>query len=78
MKITTLKERIEKAQDKISKKEGTIQKRLKSIDKKSAYLRKTYGIEDWKSVDKYDRTGKNEIVFNDIYWTICDLEGYEE
>lgn len=78
MKIETLKERIEKAQDKISKKEGTIQKRLKSIEKKSTYLKKTYGIEDWKSIDKYDRTGQTESVHHDIYCTICDLEDYEE
>lgn len=78
MNITTLKERIEKANEKISKKEGTIQKRLKSIEKKSTYLKTKYGIEDWKSFDKYDRTGYSEEASHDIYWTICDLGGYEE
>lgn len=78
MKVQTLQERIEKAKEKVEKKQGTIQKRQKSIEKKSAYLMKTYGIQDWKSYDKYDRTGKTEEVHSDIYWTICDLEGYEE
>lgn len=77
MKITTLKERIEKAQEKISKKEGTIQKKTKSIEKKSSYLMKKYGI-DWKSFDKYNRTGYSSEESHDIYWTICDLEGYED
>lgn len=78
MKISTLKERIEKAQDKISKKEGTIQKKLKSIEKKSTYLKTVHGIEDWKSYNKRDRSDKTEEIFSDIYWTICDLEGYED
>lgn len=78
MKIETIKERISKAEETISKKENTISKKAKSIEKKASYLKNTYGIQDWKSFDKYNRTGWTPEEHNDIYWTICGLEGYED
>lgn len=82
MKIETLKDRIEKAETKISKKQATIEKKQKSIEKKKELLMKKFGW-DADTLDKYDRElrfqyGKTEEGEWEIYWLMCDIDGYEE
>lgn len=48
MKVTTLQDRIEKAQSKIQKKEATIEKWKTYIQKKEELLKTKYGIWNWK------------------------------
>ena len=66
MKIETLKERIEKAELKISKKEGTLAKHQKGADK----LLKVITDHGWNPDDKFCKEGTSE--HNDAYWAICD------
>lgn len=81
MNITTLKERIEKANAKIEKKENTIVKKTASIEKKSAYLMKKYGwdIADRTSFISYIKEkGYDDEQASDISWTISQIEWLEE
>ena len=77
MKITTLKERIEKAQAKVERKQNTIIKKTAQIEKKQAYLADKYNI-DPETFDKYNRSGFNEEDGHDIYWTMCDIDSLKE
>ena len=75
MKITTLKERIEKSNQKIEKKQNTIVKKTAQIEKKYNFL-KTLGIEDPEKHDRYEfRESKH---WDDIYWTYCDIDSLKD
>lgn len=77
MKIETLKERIEKAEERIEKKKNTIAKKNKSIEKKSGMLLKKHGLTEWKTFNRNtDRNKYSEIDFNEIWWTVSDIEMY--
>lgn len=79
MKITTLKERIEKAEAKIEKKNNTIIKKAARIEKLSKGLADKFGI-DPKTFDRYQwRTlnGTEEENYQ-AYWTLCDISGLED
>lgn len=70
MNITTLKERIEKATQKIEKKQNTIVKKTAQIEKKYQALRKL-GIEDPENRDREEfRDAEN---WREIYWTYADI-----
>lgn len=75
MKITTLKERIEKATLKIEKKENTIVKKNAQIEKKYQALKKL-GVEDPENHDRYDF--ENHVNYHEIYWTYCDIGSLKE
>lgn len=70
MKITTLKERIEKATQKIEKKQNTIVKKNAQIEKKYKGLEKL-GVEDPENRNPEEfRDSEN---WHDIYWTYADI-----
>lgn len=75
MKITTLKERIEKATQKIEKKQNTIVKKNAQIEKKYQALKKL-GIEDPENHDREEFRGADN--WHDIYWTYCDIGHLKE
>lgn len=75
MKITTLKERIEKATQKIEKKQNTIVKKTAQIEKKYQALRKL-GIEDPENHDRFEFRGSEN--WDDIYWTYCDISNLQD
>ena len=75
MKITTLKDRIEKATEKVAKKENTIVKKTAQIEKKYKALEKL-GVEDPANMNVDDfRDTEN---WHDIYWTYCDIKHLRE
>lgn len=76
MTIMTLKERIEKANEKITRKEGTIAKMNKLIEKKTAELEKIGypGLTREKWYAMQDRTEEGYKA----YWTLCDIEHCED
>lgn len=75
MKITTLKERIEKATQKIEKKQNTIVKKEAQIEKKYQALKKL-GVEDPEKHDREEFRGSEN--WHDIYWTYCDISSLKE
>lgn len=75
MKITTLKERIEKANQKIEKKQNTIVKKNAQIEKKYQALRKL-GVEDPENRDREEF--RNAENWHDIYWTYCDISSLRD
>ena len=75
MKITTLKERIEKAKEKVSKKENTIVKKTAQIEKKYKALEKI-GVDDPANKDVEDFRGSEN--WHDIYWLYCDIKHLQE
>lgn len=79
MKLTTLAERIEKAEAKITKKQSTIDKKLARIEKLSKELADKFGI-DPETFDRYQwRTlPGTEDENNKAYWTLCDIEHLKE
>lgn len=74
MKITTLKERIEKATQKIEKKQNTIVKKTAQIEKKYKALEKL-GVEDPVNKNVEDFRGSEN--WHDIYWTYCDIKSLQ-
>lgn len=75
MKITTLKERIEKATQKIEKKENTITKKTAQIEKKYKALEKL-GVKDPAEHDREEfRDAEN---WHDIFWTYADIKHLKE
>lgn len=74
MKITTLRERIAKAEETIEKKSNTIVKKTAQIEKKTAKLAKLGYPEITK--DKYFeiRDTLDRDLANDLYWTLCDID----
>ena len=68
MKIETLNERIKKATEKISKKEGTLARHQKQADK----LLKIITEHGWNPEDRYCKEGTSE--HHEAYWMICDYE----
>ena len=80
MKITTLKERIEKANQKIEKKQNTIIKKTAQIEKKYKALEKL-GVEDPsnKNAEDFRHLQESEPErFHEIYWTYCDIKHLNE
>ena len=75
MKITTLKERIEKATQKIEKKQNTIVKKTAQIEKKYQALRKI-GVEDPEKHDREEFRGSEK--WDDIYWIYCDIDSLKD
>lgn len=75
MKITTLKERIEKANEKIEKKQNTIVKKTAQIEKKYKALEKL-GVQDPAEHDREEFRGAEN--WHDIYWTYCDIGHLKE
>lgn len=73
-----LEERIRKAKETIEKKKNTIEKKEKLIEKKSKYVMEKYNIPSLEEYDRYDRTGRTDEEFNDIYWNLCDISNYED
>lgn len=73
-----LEERIRKAKETIEKKKNTIEKKEKLIEKKSKYVMEKYNIPTLEGYDRYDRTGRTDEEFNDIYWNLCDISNYED
>ncbi len=71
MKISTLKERIEKATQKIEKKENTITKKTAQIEKKYKALEKL-GVKDPEEHDSEEF--RNAENWHDIFWTYADIE----
>jgi hypothetical protein len=71
MKISTLKERIEKATQKIEKKENTITKKTAQIEKKYKALEKL-GVKDPTEHDREEF--RNAENWHDIFWTYADIE----
>lgn len=75
MKISTLKERIEKATQKIEKKENTITKKTAQIEKKYQALEKL-GVKDPAEHDPEEfRDAEN---WHDIFWTYADIKHLKE
>ncbi len=75
MKITTLKERIEKATQKIEKKQNTIVKKTAQIEKKYQVLKK-FGVEDPENHDREEfRDTEN---WHDIFWAYADIGHLKE
>mgnify|MGYP002521383299 CR=1 FL=1 len=74
MKITTLKERIEKANEKVAKKENTIVKKTAQIEKKYKALEKI-GVEDPANKNVEDFRGSEN--WQDIYWIYCDIKSLQ-
>lgn len=75
MKIITLQERIEKATQKIEKKQNTILKKTAQIEKKYSALKKL-GIEDPENRDVEEfRDTEN---WHDIYWTYAEIGHLKE
>lgn len=70
MKITTLNDRIEKAEAMIAKKENTIAKKTASIEKKTAKI-VALGGDPTKTAFDYRNT-------NDLYWLFADIEWLKE
>lgn len=71
MKITTLNDRIAKAQETIAKKENTIIKKTALIEKKAGKLTKM-GIQ----IDNLDEAVENRLSYkdnDDAYWTLCEI-----
>jgi len=75
MKINTLKERIEKATQKIEKKQNTIVKKTAQIEKKYQALKKL-GIEDPENRDREEFRGAEN--WQDIFWTYADIGHLKE
>lgn len=81
MNITTLQERIAKANEKITKKQNTIAKYHKTIEKKTNALIEKY---NWNPEDREQHIatlqsrGFTEKEASDICWTIYDIENAEE
>lgn len=75
MKITTLKERIEKSNQKIEKKQNTIVKKTAQIEKKYQALEKL-GVTDPKDHDREEFRGSEN--WNDIYWIYCDIDSLKD
>lgn len=76
MKITTLKERIEKANLKIEKKQNTIVKKTAQIEKKYKVLEKL-GVQDPAEHNREDYRHLHETDpdrFHDIFWTYSEIE----
>lgn len=68
MKIETLKDRIKKAEEKLTKLNGTLERHQKQLNKKAKVLTDR-GI-DLNNYDKYDKTK----IDHDTYWDLCDYE----
>jgi len=80
MKITTLNERIAKAEETIAKKENTIVKKTAQIEKKKAQLSKLgypeITMEKYREIcDELDKTDRE--LSRSIYWTLCDIKSLE-
>lgn len=81
MNITTLQERITKANEKIAKKQNTIAKYYKTIEKKQNMLAKKY---NWNPEDREQHIatlqsrGFTEKEASEISWTLYDIENAEE
>lgn len=67
MKITTLQDRIERAEATIEKKNNTITKKLALIEKKKALLIK-------KGINPENAEARNHRDDSEAFWTICDIE----
>lgn len=77
MKLTTLNERIAKAEETIAKKENTIVKKTAQIEKKKAQLSKLGYPEI--TLEKYceicdDLNKTDRELSNNIYWILCDIK----
>lgn len=72
MKLTTLNERIAKAEETIAKKENTIVKKAALIEKKKAKL-VNLGVNDPDTANAYDHRDNN-----DIFWTLIDISRLRE
>lgn len=80
MKITTLKERIEKANQKIEKKQNTIVKKTAQIEKKYKALEKV-GVEnpaDHNAEDFRHLQESEPERFHEIYWIYADIRSLNE
>lgn len=81
MNITTLQERIAKANEKIAKKQNTIAKYYKTIEKKTNALVEKY---NWNPEDReqhiatLESRGFTREQASEISWTIYDIENAEE
>jgi len=86
MKITTIEERIEKANVKIEKKQKTIEKYHKWIEKKYKELEKLGYSRDFTRDDYYSqmevaKQNGDEAEQDNLYtayWVLCDIDHYEE
>lgn len=80
MNITTLQERITKANAKIEKKTNTISKYHKTIAKKQAELKKITGKENFTEDDYWElrRQGNESEWVHEAYWVLCDIRSAEE
>lgn len=80
MNITTLQERITKANAKIEKKTNTIAKYHKTIAKKQAELKKITGRENFTEENYWElrRQGNESDWVHDAYWVLSDIRSAEE
>lgn len=68
MTRTELREKANKAAEKVVKIQGTIERHKKAAEKKAAEIT----AKGWNLTDKWQKQGTGE--HNDCYWTLCDYE----
>lgn len=83
MKVTEIRTRLEKAQAEVQKKLGTIEKKTARRDKLAKGFTDKYGVNPLETEGRMDILEKAGLTshseeWNDAYWTLCDIDSLED